>query len=130
MSFEENHNNLNIFKEYEEISSFGKLEGLDFKQFIFKYNVILGREFNNEGAEGYDQEQFIFIGDSQKISRKHAIINWNFEKGEWQIEILSKNKAVVNGNTLRKGDPPMVLEPKSSIKIDRYKFYFFPSISE
>ncbi len=122
--------NSDKFREYEDISSFGKLEGLDFKQFIYKYNIILGRESNTEGGEGFDQEQLIFIGDSQKISRKHAVINWNFEKGEWQIEILSKNKAIVNGMTLRKGDPPMILEPKSAIKIDKYKFYFFPSIEE
>lgn len=118
------------FKEFEDVESFAKLEGPDFKQFILKYKVNLGRECNNEGAEGLNEEQIIFIGDSQKISRKHAIINWNFNSGEWQIENLSKNKVMINGLTLRRGDPPMVLEPRSSIKIDKYKFYFFPAIHE
>jgi FHA domain len=118
------------FKELEDVESFGKLEGPEFKQFIVKYKVYLGRECNSDGAEGLNEEQFIFIGDSQKISRKHALINWNPNKGEWEIEILSKNKAIVNGITLRRGDPPMILESKSAIKIDKYKFYFFPAIPE
>jgi len=118
------------FKEFEEIASFAKLEGPEFKQFILKYKANLGRECNNEGADGLNEEQIIFIGDSQKISRKHAIIFWNFNKGEWQIENLSKNKVMINGLTLRKGDPPMGLDAKTSIKIDKYKFYFFPAIPE
>lgn len=127
---EDNQNKVKDFREFEEIESFGKLEGPEFKQFIMKYVVYLGRDCNNEGAEGFNEEQIIFIGDSQKISRKHALIQWNPFKAEWQIEILSKNKAIVNGLTLRKGDPPMSLLPRTAIKIDKYKFYFFPAITE
>ena len=118
------------FKDYEEIDSFAKLEGPNFKQFIIKYIVYLGRDCNSEGADGLNEEQIIFIGDSQKISRKHAVISWSTSKGEWEIQILSKNKAIINGITLRKGDPPLTLLPCSAIKIDKYKFYFFPAIPE
>ena len=118
------------FKEYEDVESFAKLEGPNFKQYIHKYTVFLGRDCNSNGLEGLNEEQIIFIGDSQKISRRHAVISWNNNKGEWEIEILSKNKAVVNGITLRKGDPPINLVSCAAIKIDKYKFYFFPAIPE
>ena len=51
----------------------------------------MGREPNTEIFETVN-EQLVYIGDSQKISRKHAKIAWNHYKGEWEIEILSKNK--------------------------------------
>lgn len=114
------------YHEYEEVNSFAKLEGPFFKSFIKKLVVYLGREPNTENFENVN-EQLIFIGDSQKISRRHAKIVWNQHKGEWEIEILSKNKVNINGTTLRKSDGPMTLTPKSAIKIDKFKFYFFPA---
>jgi hypothetical protein len=117
------------FQEYEITESFAKLEGPQYKQFITKLVVYLGREANNISPEN-PEEQLVYIGDSQKISRKHAKIFWNSTKGEWEIKILSKNKVIVNGSTLRKEDPPARLTPCSAIKIDKYRFYFFPAIRD
>jgi hypothetical protein len=114
------------YSEFEEVNSYAKLEGPYFKNYIKKLVVYLGREPNTDIYESVN-EQLIYIGDSQKISRKHAKIAWNQHKGEWEIEILSKNKAIINGTTLRKSDGPMILTPKSAIKIDKFKFYFFPA---
>jgi hypothetical protein len=117
------------YQSVEEVESYGKLEGPTIKQFIYKPVVFLGREANTENLDN-SNEQCIFIGDSQKISRKHAKISWNFERGEWEIQILSKNKAIINGVTLRNLDNPQVLPPMSAIKIDKFKFYFFPAVLE
>jgi len=114
------------FKEYEEVESYGKLEGPGIKQFIFKLVIYLGRENSGINPEN-ESEQIVFVGDSQKISRRHAKIYWSFESNQWEIQILSKNKVIVNGAVIRKGDPPMVLIPCAAIKIDKYKFYFFPA---
>jgi hypothetical protein len=114
------------FEEEEEVDSYGKLEGPYFKKFIHKLTVYLGRDPNTELFDNTD-EQSIFIGDSQKISRRHAKLYWNYEKGHWEIQILSKNKAVINGQILRNIDNPMAVPPCSAIKIDKYKFYFFPA---
>ncbi len=116
----------NTYEEYEDIESYGKLEGPNFKKFIHKLVVYLGRDPNTEMFENVD-EQSIFIGDSQKISRRHAKLSWNSQKGEWEIQILSKNKAIINGSTLRNIDNPLAVPPLSAIKIDKYKFYFFPA---
>jgi pSer/pThr/pTyr-binding forkhead associated (FHA) protein len=117
------------FLEYEDVEAYAKLEGPGYKQFITKTNVYLGRDANSMSPSNGD-EQVLFIGDSQKISRRHAKIYWNSSKGEWEIKILSKNKVVVNGSTYRSMDPSVRLPPCSAIKIDKYKFYFFPAMKE
>jgi hypothetical protein len=116
------------FEEEEEVNSYAKLEGPNFKKFIHKLTIYLGRDPNTEIFENTD-EQSIFIGDSQKISRRHAKLYWNYEKGQWEIQILSKNKAVINGQIIRNIDTPMAVPPCSAIKIDKYRFYFFPATS-
>lgn len=116
------------YKEMEDTLAFAKLEGPTFKYFIFKLNVILGRE--KSGIDTINDEQIIFIGNSQKISRKHAKIYWNFDTLQWEIKILSKNKAVVGSKTLRQNDPPIALQACSPITIDNFKFYFFPACKE
>ena len=116
------------FKEIEEIESYVKLEGPTLKQFITKLVIYLGRDPNK--TELNNDEQTIFIGESQKISRKHAKIYWNSKTGNWEMQVLSKNKAIINGVTLRKDDNPAILYPCSAIKIDKFKFYFFPAKRE
>jgi hypothetical protein len=113
------------FLEYEDIEAYAKLEGPGYKQFITKPVVYLGRESNNITNE----EQTIFIGDSQKISRQHAKIQWSSTKGEWEFTNLSKNKVIVNGTTFRK-EESLRLPSCSAIKIDKYRFYFFPARKE
>ena len=104
------------------------MEGHDLKQFILKYKVNIGRGFYNYREEDLNEKQMIFICDSQKISRKHALINLNFNSVKWEIENLSKYKLVINGHTLRKTNNPLILDSQTSIKIDTYKFYFFLDI--
>ena len=115
------------YKADEEIESYAKLEGPTMKHFLTKLVVYMGRESNSINPDNED-EQICFIGDSQKISRRHAKISWNKERCNWEIIILSKNKAIINGASLRKDDPPLPLPPFSSIKIDKFKFYFFPAV--
>jgi hypothetical protein len=117
----------NLIKNYvvEDTESYAKLEGDNIKYFINKLNVVLGRESIH--LRGNNEEQILFVGNSNKISRRHALISWNKHIGFWEIKILSKNKAIVNGIPLKKGDRPMVLHPCSVIQIENSKFYFFPA---
>jgi hypothetical protein len=117
------------YQHTEELEAYAKIEGPNIKHLVTKLVVYLGRDNNNINPDNED-EQICFIGDSQKISRKHAKIFWNHEKCTWEMIILSKNKAVVNGVSLRKDDVPYALIPRSSIKIDKFKFYFFPAYKE
>ena len=115
------------FKTIEDIESYAKLEGLNKKEFINKLNVFLGRD-PSKNDDSHDQ--IIFIAESQKISRKHARIYWDNDSCNWYIQNLSKNKTIVNGKSLKKDDPPFLLEPLSAIRIDKVKVYFFPAFEE
>lgn len=114
------------FNMVEETEAYAKLEGPGKKEFVHKLKVFLGRDVSKVENE----EQSIFIADSQKISRKHAEIYWSQEQQCWFIRNLSKNKTIVNGKCLKKEDDPSVLPPQSAIKIDRVKMYFFPAFDD
>jgi len=122
-----NNENFNMNYVEEEIESYAKLEGNNFKFFIEKLNVILGRESIQFRAN--NDEQFISLGNSCKISRRHAMISWNKHVGFWEIKILSKNKTKVNVVSLKKGDRPAILHPGSGIQIENTKFFFFPAVN-
>lgn len=112
-----------VYQEIEKVVAFAKLQGPMFKHFIYKKSVILGRD----PGEETDDEQKIVLDQSQKISRQHLKIFWDSEKNEWQIQSLSKNKIYVNKAILRKEDAAMPLNDCASIKMDQFKFYFFPA---
>ena len=115
------------FKQIEEIEAYAKLEGLNKKEFLSKLNIFLGRDPSKTDDSN---DQIIFIAESQKISRKHARIYWDKDLCNWYIQNLSKNKTIVNGKSLKKDDPPLLLNPHSAIRIDKIKVYFFPAYEE
>ncbi len=117
------------FNETEDVESYGKLEGPDLKIYIKRLVLILGRDqIKKIDPEG--EEQFVNLGESQTISRRHAKIFWNFKNSSWEIEGLSKNRVFVNGKNLKREEPPMTLTSCSAIRIDKHKFYFFPAVRE
>lgn len=119
--------NIKVFNEYEEEAAYAKLEGLNFKAFVNKRQIYLGRTCDNIPNLN-DEEQIIFVGHSKKISRKHARIEWNQNKNQWEIWSLSKNKIYVNGVNITLNKEPSPLPPCSAIKIYSQKFYFFPAL--
>ena len=75
-----------------------------------------------------EEEQKIIFSDSQRISRQHLKIFWDFDTHEWKIQSLSKNKIFVNKMLIRREDPPVHLDDCAAIKFDKYMFYFFPAV--
>lgn len=117
---------IGTYSEIEEIEAYAKLEGPDFKKFLLKEEVYLGRESDEIG----ENEQCVNLGTSQKVSRKHAKIYFSRSDGDWYFVNLSKNKTYVNNNVILKGDPALKLTPLDAIRINEYKFYYFPSTAE
>ncbi len=112
-----------IFNEYEEEMGYAKLQGPKLLKFIKKKNVFIGRE---APIVDYGQdEEVISISDSNKISRKHLKIYWDYLLGHWYAENLSKNPVTINRKILKRSDDPIKLSPISAIKIDNLEFYFF-----
>ena len=112
-----------MYQEYEDTEAYAKLQGPNIKEFITKKVVILGRE----PGEPTEEEQKIIFSDSQRISRQHLKIFWDFDTHEWKIQSLSKNKIFVNKMLIRREDPPVHLDDCAAIKFDKYCFYFFPA---
>jgi hypothetical protein len=121
---------ISSYRNVEEFEGYAKLEGPTMKHFITKLIVYLGRESNSIICEAGEDQQICCIGQEQKISRRHAKICWNPKKLQWEISVISKNKVIVNGESLRNKDPPIKLDPCSTIKIDNVHFYFFPAVIE
>jgi len=111
------------FNEKEEITAFAKIEGKEFKFFINKLTVYIGREAANNINNSV--EQIIYLGNYKFLSRKHLKIFWDSKKKSWFIQNLSKNLVFVNKEKLSKEQKPKKLKVISPIKVGVYKFYFF-----
>jgi len=111
-----------IYQEYEEECAYAKLQGPTLLKFIKKKIVYIGRE--TPIADFQQDEEVIFVSDSNKISRKQLKIFWDGIKGEWLVRNLSKNPVIMNKKLLKNSDPPRRISPISAIKIDTLEFYF------
>jgi hypothetical protein len=117
-----------MFNEYEDIAAYAKIQSKKFVQFIKTTTVYLGRDVSlNEQSK---DEEVIFIGDSNKISRKHLKIFLDDKTGFWYAQNLSKNHSYINKRILKNTDPPMVISPIAAIRIDDNYFYFFQAREE
>lgn len=112
-----------MFKEYEEISAYAKIQSDNLLEFITKPTAYLGRE--GTCIDHRPNEQVIAISDSNKISRKHLKLYWSEKDTVWKAMNLSKNQVVINKKYLKRDDPAVLLSPISAIQIDSLKFYFF-----
>lgn len=116
---------LSHFSTNENVQAYAKLEGPNFKEFVLKPIVFIGRDPEENG----EQVQSISISGSSRISRKHAKIFWDYSEACWKIQNLSKNKIVVNQIILSNTSNPLILRGLEPIKIDFLLFYFFPGQS-
>mmetsp|Transcript_5183 Transcript_5183/g.32541 ORF Transcript_5183/g.32541 Transcript_5183/m.32541 type:complete len:143 (-) Transcript_5183:2520-2948(-) len=68
-----------------------------------KYEVLIGRESKLEEVD-------VKLNGSAQLSRKHAVIFYDFEKKGWYVKVLSKNGIMVH-NKLRGADAVVELKP-------------------
>jgi hypothetical protein len=117
-----------MFKEFEDVPAYAKLQSQTFCRPITKLKVYLGREVSL--IEQLPDEEIIFISSSNKISRKHVLIFWNEEKGGWYAKNLSKNHIFINKMIVKSTYEPIKISNISSLQIDDCKFYFFAAREE
>jgi hypothetical protein len=112
-----------MFQEYEQTSSYAKLQGSgDFKKFIKKKTVYLGREADI--ALLSSDEDLIYISDSPDIQERHVKIHWDDQNSSWYITNLANRVIYVDKLKLKKNHR-FQLNPIAAIKIDQLRFYFF-----
>jgi pSer/pThr/pTyr-binding forkhead associated (FHA) protein len=110
------------FIEKEDTTAFAKIEGKEFKFFMNKPTVYIGRDV---ASNSNNEEQAIYLGNYKFLSRRHLKIFWDPKKRSWFIQNLSKNIIFVNKEKLSKDQKPKKLKVISPIKVGVYKFYFF-----
>jgi hypothetical protein len=116
------------FNEVEDTPAYAKIQGYNILRFITKLNVFLGREVS---LVDYKQdEEVLFVSDSNKISRKHLQIFWDEERGGWFAKNWSKNHVYINREILKVNSQPVRLTPVSIIQMDECKLYFFQAREE
>ncbi|KAJ3193325.1 transcription factor [Irineochytrium annulatum] len=104
--------------EATPIQAYAKLEGPDFSYFVRKLQVMLGRKVG--AADQID----INLGNVKSISRKHARIQFNFIVQSFEVVVLGKNGAVVDGRYLPPESPPATLKHNSKITIGEVDITF------
>lgn len=89
---------------------FAKLKGYDSEFFIQKLSVVLGRSLKKkklavaaatkQAQDSKDKDAVavdIQVGDVKNVSRKHAIIAYNFQNKNYEMICLGKNGVTING---------------------------------
>ncbi|KAK9836684.1 hypothetical protein WJX74_005980 [Apatococcus lobatus] len=71
-------------------SGFALLKGENLEVYVKKYVIELGRRSKSATLD-------VVLGDNMNLSRQHAQILFDFEKGHWCISVLGKNGVSVNG---------------------------------
>lgn len=78
--------------------------------YIRKYSVNLGRRSKS-------QDNDVDLGDSMNISRQHASICYNFQKGHWELFVKGKNGLFHNRKPAPYQSPPIRLRSGDMIHI-------------
>ncbi|KAG0667851.1 transcription factor [Maudiozyma exigua] len=84
-----------------EVQAYAKLAGRDWTFYVKNLNIIIGRNTDNvlnnpNHLLDPDSTVDIDLGPGKVVSRKHATIVFNTEKGGWELHILGRNGAKVN----------------------------------
>lgn len=97
----------------------GKMEGgQELEKFLTNFPVKLGRAPDDGG------KTTLQIGDNKSISRAHAQVDWNSDKGYFEMKCLGKNGITVDQMLYKPENIPAPLRQNSAVKIGGSRFYF------
>ncbi|GBG62646.1 hypothetical protein CBR_g31665 [Chara braunii] len=101
-------------------AGFAKLQGEDFEYFMQSYSITLGRNSKKASVDLDLTDK----GGGMNISRQHARIFYHFQHKCFELEVLGKNGAYVEGVLHLPSTPPVKLGSQYQIVIGDKKFYF------
>jgi len=101
------------------VMAYAKLLGKDFVYYLTKSDITLGR--TSDQTESLPDVQ---LGDSKKISRLHAKIIFNRQRGRFDLICLSKNGVYLDGRFINRYFLPAPLDSGSLVQIGETLFYF------
>jgi hypothetical protein len=118
------------FQEFREVKQFEEhgfavLKNDKLNYYLKKTYVIIGRKADSPFGK-YDWDVDLNLENNPKVSKQHALIVFNFQKGQFELVCLSaKNHISVNKKILKLNDSPYPLHDESIIKFAGETFYFF-----
>jgi len=105
----------------QKVPGFAKLQGENFVYFIQTYSVILGR---NTESYTVDFDLSKYECGSQRVSRCHACIFYDFKLHHFAIKVIGRNGCTIREVSYLPGSVPIKLNSQDLIEIAGIKFYF------
>lgn len=90
------------------VQAFAKLVGVGWEHYMTKPKIVLGR-----GGEGVEVD--VIVSSKTVVSRRHFTIRFAPEINAFEVESLSKNGVLVNGELLRRLARPAVIRSQTDI---------------
>lgn len=88
-----------------EVQAYAKIAGRDWTYYVRTLAVSIGRntENNPPNAPASQQVVNIDLGPAKVVSRQHAAIKYNMDLKCWELKVLGRNGARIDGNKVAVG---------------------------
>lgn len=96
-----------------EVRAYAKIVGPGWEYYMTKPKIVLGR-----GGRGTECD--VIISTESAVSRQHFTIRFAPERQAFEVENLSKNGILVNGEFIHRLNPPILLRSQADIAFGRY----------
>lgn len=87
-----------------EVQAYAKIAGRDWTFYVKALAISIGRNTDNiPGAAPPAQQVDIDLGPAKVVSRQHAVITYNIDLRCWELKVLGRNGARVDGTKIAVG---------------------------
>lgn len=85
-----------------EVQAYAKIAGQDWTFYVKSLSISIGRNTDNAGEDA--QQIDIDLGPAKVVSRQHAVILYNLDFRYWELKVLGRNGARVDGQKAPYGE--------------------------
>ncbi|KAF3986000.1 hypothetical protein FT663_04717 [Candidozyma haemuli var. vulneris] len=88
-----------------EVQAYAKIAGRDWTYYVRSLSISIGRNTENNQANPPPSQQNVNIdlGPAKVVSRQHAAIKYNMDLKCWELKVLGRNGARIDGNKVPVG---------------------------
>ncbi|KAK6455780.1 transcription factor [Scheffersomyces xylosifermentans] len=85
-----------------EVQAYAKIAGKDWTFYVKTLAISIGRNTDNQGPPQSSID--IDLGPAKVVSRKHATITYNLDSRCWELTVLGRNGARIDGQKVQVGE--------------------------
>lgn len=86
-----------------EVQAYAKIAGQDWTYYVKSLSIPIGRNTDNPGGSSQPLVD-IDLGPAKVVSRQHAMITYNLDLRYWELKVLGRNGARVDGQKVPFGE--------------------------